>query len=58
VELLSCIRRKPRPDIRIRIPAIVIRIPRPGAGIRPIIPIAARDKPIFVTLQPEICRAV
>jgi len=32
-------------DIRIRIPAIVIRITRPRPAIRPIIPIAARDEP-------------
>ena len=33
------------PDIRIRIPAIVIRIPGLRAAIRPIIPIAACDEP-------------
>ena len=38
-------RSEPAPDIRIRIPAIVIRIPCPGTAIRVIAPIAACDKP-------------
>lgn len=46
VELLlcSCIRREAPPDIRIRIPSIVIRISIARAAIRRIIPIAAREK--------------
>jgi len=41
----SCIRTEARTDIRIRIPAIVIRIPAPRAGIRGIVPIAPGDQP-------------
>ena len=39
-----CIRREAPAVIRIRIPAIVIRIPRTRAGIRRIIPIRARQE--------------
>jgi hypothetical protein len=55
---MSCIRRKASPDIRIRIPAIVIRIPIPRAAIRGIRPIAARKKLLRMILQPKISRRV
>ena len=40
----SCIRNEARADIRIRIPAIVIRIPTTRTAIRSIVPIAAGDQ--------------
>ena len=43
-EVVSCIRNEARTDIRIRIPAIVIRITIARTGIRAIVPIAAGEQ--------------
>jgi len=40
--------------IRIRIPARVIRIPRPRTAIRPIVPIAARVQPPTALRPPSL----